>query len=114
MFEASLLALIAKGRGLAYAAQIRRDYEIPGVRRAEYGAVHASLNRLENKNLVFSEMSAPQRVRGGRRRRLYALTAEGWAALEKIQIEYVRTLSDRYVPECPYVKARLADLKKLD
>lgn len=46
-----------------------------------FGAVFTTLDRLEAKGLVTWSLGAPSPVRGGRAPRLYALTAEGRAAL---------------------------------
>ena len=50
-------------------------------RSLNISAVHAVLKRLEEKGLVTSEMSDPTNERGGRRKRIFSLTAAGRKAL---------------------------------
>lgn len=46
-------------------------------------AVHAVLTRLEEKGFLKSKMSEPTDERGGRRKRIFLLTAAGKRALEE-------------------------------
>lgn len=46
-------------------------------------AVHAVLTRLEEKGFLKSKMSEPTEERGGRRKRIFLLTAAGKRALEE-------------------------------
>jgi DNA-binding PadR family transcriptional regulator len=50
-----------------------------------FGAVHNTLIRLEEKGFVTSEMGGATTERGGRRKRLFKLTALGKTALTDIQ-----------------------------
>jgi len=52
-------------------------------RSLNISAVHAVLTRLEEKNLLVSKMSEPTDERGGRRKRIFSLTATGKQALEE-------------------------------
>jgi DNA-binding PadR family transcriptional regulator len=52
-------------------------------RRLNISAVHSVLTRLEEKGLVKSKMSEPTDERGGRRKRIFLLTAAGKRALEE-------------------------------
>jgi PadR family transcriptional regulator PadR len=56
------------------------------------GAVHTSLDRLENKGLVTSAMGDPVAIRGGRARRYYTVTPLGLQAVRHAQAA-VHTLS---------------------
>jgi len=47
-------------------------------------AVHAVLTRLEDKGFVTSKMGDPTQERGGRRKRIFLLTASGKRALEEV------------------------------
>jgi PadR family transcriptional regulator PadR len=47
--------------------------------------IHAALQRLEDKGMVKSEMGAPTAERGGRRKRLFTVTAYGRRTLQEIQ-----------------------------
>jgi len=52
-------------------------------RQLNISAVHAVLTRLEEKGYVNSSMSDPTTERGGRRKRIFTLTASGSRALEE-------------------------------
>ncbi|HTF20722.1 MAG TPA: PadR family transcriptional regulator [Chryseolinea sp.] len=52
-------------------------------RQLNISAVHAVLTRLEAKGYVRSAMSDPTSSRGGRRKRIFTLTAAGSKALEE-------------------------------
>ena len=52
-------------------------------RRATLGAIYAALDRGHRKGLVESWLGEPTPVQGGRRRRHYALTRDGEAALQE-------------------------------
>jgi DNA-binding MarR family transcriptional regulator len=52
-------------------------------RSLNISAVHAVLKRLEEKGLVKSRMSDPTEERGGRRKRIFVLTASGKRSLEE-------------------------------
>ena len=45
-------------------------------------SIHLPLNRLEKQGLITSEMGEASAVRGGRRKRIYSLTRQGFEALE--------------------------------
>lgn len=52
------------------------------------GAAATCLARLEAQGLVTSTMSEPTPIRGGRSRRLYAITGEGRKAMHKARVLY--------------------------
>jgi DNA-binding PadR family transcriptional regulator len=80
--ELAVLLSVARLGEDAYSAQVRRDVSERTQREQTVGAVHATLQRLENKKLVRSTMSEATPVRGGRARRCYSVTAAGERALE--------------------------------
>ena len=49
------------------------------------GAVYAALDRLEHKGLVRSTLGAPTPERGGKRKRLFAVTADGVRLLRDVR-----------------------------
>jgi DNA-binding PadR family transcriptional regulator len=67
----------------ATGATIQERIEREAERRATLGAIYAALDRGERKGLVQSWLGEPSRVPGGRRRRHYAVTAAGEAALRE-------------------------------
>ena len=79
---AVLLTVARLGEG-AYGATVRRDLQERTARDYSVGAIHTTLQRLEDKGLVRSRMADPTPVRGGRSRRYITLTAAGAAALRE-------------------------------
>jgi DNA-binding PadR family transcriptional regulator len=82
-FELSLLIAVAHLRDQAYGLRIRREIEQRTGRHVAIGALYTSLNRLEEKRFVVSEMSVSLPQRGGRPRRLFVLTRDGEEALRQ-------------------------------
>jgi PadR family transcriptional regulator, regulatory protein PadR len=67
----------------AYGVAVMDEIEKQNGRTLNISAVHAVLKRLEEKGLLVSEMSDPTGERGGRRKRIFALTAAGKRALQE-------------------------------
>ncbi len=65
----------------AYGVAVMDEIEKQTGRSLNISAVHAVLKRLEEKGLVNSQMSDPTNERGGRRKRIFTLTAAGRKAL---------------------------------
>jgi DNA-binding PadR family transcriptional regulator len=84
-FEEIVLLAVAIQSGDAYGAAVVSEIEQQMSRPVNLGAVHSALNRLQEKGLVKSEMGGVTPERGGRRKRLYSVTAYGRRALEEIR-----------------------------
>jgi PadR family transcriptional regulator, regulatory protein PadR len=67
----------------AYGVAVMDEIEKQTGRSLNISAVHAVLKRLEEKGLVVSKMGDPTGERGGRRKRIFLLTAAGKRALEE-------------------------------
>lgn len=67
----------------AYGVAVMDELERQAGRSLNISAVHAVLTRLEEKGFLKSKMSDPTEERGGRRKRLFLLTAAGKRALEE-------------------------------
>jgi PadR family transcriptional regulator, regulatory protein PadR len=67
----------------AYGVAVMDEIEKQAGRNLNISAVHAVLTRLEEKGLLKSRMSEPTEERGGRRKRIFLLTASGKRALEE-------------------------------
>ena len=67
----------------AYGVAVMDEIEKQTGRSLNISAVHSVLQRLEDKGLVKSEMSEPTGERGGRRKRIFMLTATGKRSLEE-------------------------------
>ncbi len=76
-FEEVMMLLVGILHEEAYTLKIEEEYTRQTQRSSSVGAVHASLNRLEKKGFLKSKMGAPTAKRGGRRKRIYAVTALG-------------------------------------
>lgn len=66
----------------AYAVAVMDEIEKQAKRSMNISAVHAVLTRLEEKGFLTSKMGDPTQERGGRRKRIFLLTASGKRALE--------------------------------
>lgn len=87
-FEQIVLTAIVDLDDRAYGVTIHRAVaDLSNPRRVSLGAIYATLDRLEDKGLLASWLSAPMPERGGRSRRYYRLTPAGNSALQ----ESVRT-----------------------
>jgi len=88
--QAVLLAIIRLGRE-AYGRAILKDVQARLERDVAAGAVHATLDRLERKELVSSKLGAGTPIRDGRARRYYTVSAAGVRALHDARdtIEHV-------------------------
>lgn len=68
----------------AYGVGVMDELARKAGRNLNISAIHAVLTRLEDKGFVRSQMSEPSQERGGRRRRIFTLTASGKRALEEV------------------------------
>jgi DNA-binding PadR family transcriptional regulator len=82
-FEELVLLAVARLEGEGYGVSVRREIAARAARSPALGAVYATLARLEQKGLVRSREGEKTPVRGGRARRLYALSALGARALRE-------------------------------
>ena len=80
-FEQAVLLAILRLRDEAYGRAILKEVQTRLERDIAAGAVHATLERLEGKDLVSSRLGSGTPVRAGRARRYYRLTPDGIAAL---------------------------------
>ncbi|MBL7851701.1 MAG: helix-turn-helix transcriptional regulator [Cyclobacteriaceae bacterium] len=67
----------------AYGVAVMDEIEKQAGRKLNISAVHSVLTRLEDKGLLKSRMSDPTEERGGRRKRIFLLTAAGKKSLEE-------------------------------
>ncbi len=76
-FEEVILLLVGILGESAYALNISDEFEKQLKRSVAIGAVHSTLSRLQDKGFLKSEMSGATSSRGGRRKRIYSVTAMG-------------------------------------
>jgi DNA-binding PadR family transcriptional regulator len=67
----------------AYGVSIMEELKTQASREISVSAVHAVLHRLEEKGFVRSAMGGASEERGGRRKRLFSITAYGRDVLEE-------------------------------
>ncbi len=83
--EELILLAVWKLQDNAYGVTIREYIEKNTGQKWLFGAIYSPLGRLVDNRLVESYESDPTSERGGRRKTLYRLTAEGKQALIEIQ-----------------------------
>lgn len=81
--EELILLLIVMLKEEAYGLAIQKALKEEAKRNVTIGAVHGTVNRLESKGLVESTMGGATEERGGRRKRIFKITAAGNVALQK-------------------------------
>jgi DNA-binding PadR family transcriptional regulator len=94
-FEEVILLLTGILGAEAYAFKIAEEVEVQTGMSVLIGAVHSTLSRLENKGFLTSQFGKPSLERGGRRKRIYTVTAIGRRALAASR-ELKQSLWDQY------------------
>ena len=84
-FEELLLLVVLILQDEAYMLRIKDEIKNQVNRSISMGALHTTLSRLEQKDFLKSEMGGATQERGGRRKRIYELTADGKAALNEVK-----------------------------
>jgi DNA-binding PadR family transcriptional regulator len=83
-FEEVIMLLIGiLGEEYSYAFRIADEFKSQTGRGVSIGAVHSTLSRLEDKGFLESEMGKSSAERGGRRKRIYTITAFGRRVLQE-------------------------------
>lgn len=82
-FEEVILLLVGILAEEAYAYKIAEEFESQTKRNVSIGAVHSTLSRLDEKGFLTSEMGQSTAARGGRRKRIYTITASGATVLQE-------------------------------
>jgi PadR family transcriptional regulator PadR len=84
-FEEIVLLTANALHGNAYGVSIMHEIIDQTGRPVRLNQVHSALQRLEEKNMLKSRMGAATAERGGRRKRLFTVTALGRRVLDEIQ-----------------------------
>jgi len=79
-----LLALMRLGED-AYGVPICREIEAQTGREVAVGSVYATLERLEEKGFVSSELGKPTAERGGRAKKYFRITTNGIREVRRTQ-----------------------------
>ncbi len=80
--ELTLLAVLTLDEA-AYGVAVQDVIESQTGREVTLGAVYAALERMERKGLLRSALAPSTGERGGKRRRLFTVTAEGFRVLSE-------------------------------
>jgi PadR family transcriptional regulator PadR len=83
--EELVLLLVALLDDDAYGVSITEQLEKQANRKITLSATHAVLHRLEEKGFVKSKMGGASAERGGRRKRIFRITAYGKSTLEDLR-----------------------------
>jgi DNA-binding PadR family transcriptional regulator len=97
-FEEVVLLAVAVLSPIAYSVMIAEELERETGQTISTGAVHSALQRLEQKGYLHSELGQATPERGGRRKRLFTVTALGGRVLSEVQSVRNR-LWKRIVPQ---------------
>ncbi len=84
-FEEIVLLTVAVLYEQAYGVTVTQEIERQTGRSVTFSTVHTTLQRLEEKGFLASDMGGATAERGGRRKRFYSVTAAGSQALHEIQ-----------------------------
>lgn len=95
--QAILFALLELDEEAGYGVRIRETIEERSGRSVSSGAVYTALDRLEDRGFLRSRLGAPTSTRGGRRKRLYRLEAEGAEALAR-SVRRFQQMSEGLLP----------------
>ena len=80
-FEEIVMLAVAALQQDAYGLAIKKELEEQTGRKISISAVHASCNRLEGKGFLSSEFGEKSESRGGKRKKIYAVSLKGQGAL---------------------------------
>jgi len=81
-FEEVLMILVGILDEEAYAFRIAQEFKTQTGRTISIGSVHSTLDRLEGKGFLSSTMGNATNERGGRRKRIFKITALGKRVLK--------------------------------
>lgn len=104
--QMTMLALIQLGSD-AYGAKIRQLLHSEVNRNVAIGAIYSTLERLEKKGMVTSQLGEATAERGGRAKRFFNVTSQGQVALKR-----ARTAMDRLWQDVAF--NTLAEVNKLN
>jgi DNA-binding PadR family transcriptional regulator len=84
-FEEIVLLSVAVLADNAYAVSVTVEIEKQTGRTVGFNNVHTTLQRLQKKGFLSSQMGGATAERGGRRKRFFQLTAAGGRALKEVR-----------------------------
>jgi PadR family transcriptional regulator, regulatory protein PadR len=84
-FEEVVLLTVAVLDETAYGVTVTQEIEVRTGRNVGFSTVHTTLQRLEEKCFLTSQMGGATAERGGRRKRFFTVTAAGRNALHDVR-----------------------------
>ena len=84
-FEEFVLLTVAVLQGDAYGVEIKRELQDRLNTELSVGSIQSALKRLEQKGFLSSEWGEATKKRGGKRKRIYTITAYARAVLSEIR-----------------------------
>jgi PadR family transcriptional regulator PadR len=94
--QLALLAILRLGAN-AYGMMIRREMEERAGRTTSIGALYLTLERMEEKGFITSELGESTPHRGGRAKRFFTLNPSGREALQK-SLDAVLKMAEGHYP----------------
>ena len=88
--EQMVLMAVLQLKGDAYGTTVLNELSERGGRKVSPGALFATIDRLEGKGMVSSELGDPTPGRGGKRKRFLSVTPKGVAALQEAREAWMR------------------------
>ncbi len=84
-FEEIVLLAVLLLKEEAFGVAIKRELEDRLKETLSVGSVHSALKRMEEKGFLKSQWGEAEKVRGGKRKRIYDVTQEGQAVLNEMK-----------------------------
>jgi PadR family transcriptional regulator PadR len=84
-FELVVMLVLIRLGEKAYGVPIAHEIELKSGRGVSLGSIYATLERLETKGLVSSEVGEPTPERGGRAKKYFSVTAKGVREVRETQ-----------------------------
>lgn len=84
-FEEIVLLMVSILEDEAYVLRMKQEMYIQVKRSVSMGALHSTLSRLERKGYLISRLAGASAKRGGRRKRVYQMTALGTKVLQEVK-----------------------------
>jgi DNA-binding PadR family transcriptional regulator len=92
-FEHIVVLALLRLSDRAYGVTVRQEIEVRIGREVSIGAIYATLDRLEAKGYLKSQLGDPTPERGGRSKRFFHVTAKGIAAVNRSH-RAIKTMTD--------------------
>lgn len=79
-----IIALAIRKNGLCDIAKIQSEINVKFIKETSQSAIYTALKRLRKKGYIEFQMGAKKPIRGGKRKKYYALTPKGQKAIDTL------------------------------